>query len=304
MEEKEGRCLRQEKFPHRRVSYMPTYGWYILPFLIMSTTIVLFPLAYSLWLSFYRFNLSQPYLGQSFVGLANYYAALRDPIVLSSIKITFKYVLESLAGEFLIGFALALLMMNRRLRGLSVFRFFLIIPLMLTPVAVGLVWKFFYSYTGLVNYILKLVGLNPVSWFSGDNALLSVVIVTVWRNSPFVFLVLLAGMQTVPPTLIEAARIDGASYWQIFSRITLPLISSFIIIILVIRTTNILRHVDLIFALTFGGPGRVTETLSFLIYTNSFLFFEMGYGSALSFLLIGVTSVIIWGYMRFRMRGE
>lgn len=299
MDEKKSEVLRLETFPRRKGLYIPTYGGYILPFLVVTTTIVLFPLAYSLWLSFYRYNLSQPYLGRSFVGLANYTAALRDLSLLASLKINLIYVLGSLSGELLIAFALALLLMNRRLRGLSVFRALLIMPLMLTPASVGMVWKFFYGYTGLVNYVLKLVGLNPVSWFSGDNALLSVIIVSVWQNYPFAFLVLFAGMQAIPSMLVEAARIDGASSWQIFSRITLPLIRSFTIIILVIRTTNILRYVDLIFTLTFGGPGRATETLSFLIYINSFSFFELGYGSALSFLLIGITSVIIWGYMRF-----
>lgn len=299
MDKKKIEILRLETLPHHRGLHIPIYGWYILPFLVVTTTIVLFPLAYSLWLSFYRFNLAQPYLGQSFVGLANYTAALRDPSLLASLKINLIYVLGSLSGELLIGLALALLLMNRRLRGLSVFRAFLIMPLMLTPASVGMIWKFFYGHTGLVNYLLKLVGLNSVNWSSGDNALLSVIIVSVWQSCPFAFLVLFAGMQTIPSTLVEAARIDGASSWQIFSQITLPLIRSFIIIILVIRTTNILRYVDLIFTLTFGGPGRATETLSFLIYTNSFSFFEMGYGSALSFLLIGITSVIIWGYMRF-----
>lgn len=299
MDKKKGEVLRLKKLPCRKRLHIPIYGWYILPFLVVTTTIVLFPLVYSLWLSFYNYNLSQPYLGRTFVGLANYAAALRDPSLLASLKINLIYVLGSLSGEFLIGLALALLLMNQRLRGLSVFRVFLIMPLMLTPASVGMIWKFFYGYTGLVNYILKLVGFHPVSWFSGDNALLSVIIVSIWQNYPFAFLVLFAGMQAIPSMLVEAARIDGASSWQIFSRITLPLISSFTIIILVIRTTNILRYVDLIFTLTFGGPGRATETLSFLIYTNSFSFFKMGYGSSLSFLLIGITSVIIWGYMRF-----
>lgn len=281
---------------------LPPYAWYLLPFIVATVVIVIAPLGYALFLSFHRYNLSQPYLGQTFIGLSNYLSALRDPYVLSSIKISFEYVCASLAGEILIGFILSLLL-KQRLRGLSIFRFFLIMPLMLTSSTVGLVWRFFYSYTGLVNYLISFVGLSPIDWFSSSKALLSVIIVSIWQNYPFAFLVLFAGMQTIPSTIIEAAQIDGASPTQIFTRITLPLIQSFIIIILVIRTTHILRYVDLIFTLTAGGPGRVTETFSFLIYNNGFSFFEMGYGSALSFLLVGLSMAITWGYMRF-MRSE
>jgi multiple sugar transport system permease protein len=293
-----GQKIRQR----RRGFHIPTYGWYLLPFLVVTTIIVLVPLAYSLFLSFHRYNLSEPYRGLSFIGFTNYVTILHDPYVLASLKISLEYVFASIAGELLIGFALMLLL-SQRLRGLRVFQWLLIMPLMLTPSTVGLVWRFFYGYTGQVNYMLELVGLSPVDWFSSGKALLSVIITSVWQNYPFAFLVLFAGVQTIPSTLIEAAQIDGASPWQIFSRITLPLISTFIIIILVIRTTNILRYVDLIFTLTFGGPGRATETLSFLIYTNAFSFFDMGYGSALSFLLIGLSVVITWGYMRY-MKGE
>ena len=297
------RSTGQETPPRRRRRILPIYGWYLLPFLVVTTTIVLVPLGYSLFLSFHRYNLSEPYRGLSFIGLNNYGTILHDRYVLASLVVSLEYVLGSLGGEFLVGFALALLLSQQRLRGLSVFRFFLIMPLMLTPSTVGMVWKFFYGYTGQVNYMLELIGLSPIDWFSGGKALLSVILVSVWQNYPFAFLVLFAGMQTIPLELVEAARIDGASPWQIFSRITLPLISTFMMVILVIRTTNILRYVDLIFTLTYGGPGRITETLSFLIYASGFSFFEMGYASALSFLLVGLSAIITWGYMRF-MRGE
>ena len=277
---------------------LPVYGWYLLPLLVGTTLVVAVPLGYSFYLSFQRFNLSQPYLGLTYVRLDNYIAAFRDASVLASIKVTLEYLSGSLLGEILIGFALALLL-NQRLPGLRVFRVLLIMPLMLTPAAVGMVWKLFYSSGGIVNYLLETIGLSPVNWFSSNTALLSVIIVSVWQNFPFAFLVFSAGMQTIPPTLIEAAQIDGASRWRIFCQITLPLMQIFIITVLIIRTTNILRYVDLIFTLTSGGPGRATESFAFLIYTNAFSLFEMGYGSALSFLLIALSFGIGLVYMKF-----
>jgi multiple sugar transport system permease protein len=291
-----GRSLTVRRFR------LATHTWYLLPFLVVTTAIVIIPIAYSLYLSLFHYNLSKPYMGQSYTGLDNYIAIFRDPAVLKSLKISLEYVFASLVGELLFGLALALLV-SRGLPGLSVFRFLLIVPMMLTPSTVGLVWKFFYGFTGLVNYLLRIIGIGALDWYSSKWALLSVIIVSVWQNYPFSFLVLFAGMQTIPPTLIEAAQIDGASAWRVFSRITIPLMRSFIIVILVMRSTNLLRYVDLIFTLTFGGPGSATQTLSFLIYTNGFSFFEMGYGSALSFMLIGISVVITWGYMRW-MKNE
>lgn len=283
--------------PGKRRWKIPTYVWYLSPFCITIFAIVAAPLAYSGFLSLTKYNLSQPYLGMRFAGISNYLKALSDPDVFSSVKISIAYVLFSLTGEILIGLLLALVAV-RGLPGTAVFRVLLLSPLMLTPSAVGLVWKFFYNYTGLVNYTLGLLGMHPIKWFTAESALLSVILVTIWQNYPFSFLVILAGLQTIPKAVIEAAEIDGASAFKMFTQITLPLLRSFVVIILVIRTINVLRYVDLIFTLTYGGPGKATETFSFLIYTNGFSFFEMGYGSALSFLLIALSAVITWLYMR------
>ena len=274
-----------------------SYVWYLLPFSIAVLLIVVAPLGYALYLSLSRYNLAEPYLGIRFVGLTNYLRAITDPYVLSSIRISFVYVFFSLVGEIFIGLVLALAA-SRELPGTKGFRVLLLAPLLLTPAAVGMVWKFFYSYTGLVNFALGRLGLHPVQWFSVQNALTSIIIVSIWQNYPFSFLVILAGLRTIPATVVEAAQIDGAAPFKVFAQITLPLIRSFIIIILVIRTINILRYVDLIFTLTAGGPGRATETFSFLIYTNAFTFFDMGYGSALSFVLVVVSIGIMWFYLR------
>jgi len=280
---------------HRR--RVATYLWYLLPFSVSVLLIVVAPLGYALYLSVSRYNLAEPYLGTKFVGLANYLKAVTDPYVLSSIRISLIYVVFSLVGEILIGFVLALAA-SRELPGTKGFRVLLLAPLLLTPAAVGMVWKFFYNYTGVVNFGLGRLGLHPVQWLSVQNALASIIIVSVWQNYPFSFLVILAGLQTIPATIVEAAQIDGASPLNVFTQITLPLIRSFVIIILVIRTINILRYVDLIFTLTAGGPGRATETFSFLIYTNAFTFFDMGYGSALSFVLVVLSIGMMCFYLR------
>jgi multiple sugar transport system permease protein len=168
----------------------------------------------------------------------------------------------------------------------------------LPPVVVGLMWRFMFQYTGIINYCFTLVGLSPVDWTTQITGLISIIITIVWQNIPFSFLLILAGLQSIPNDLIDASMVDGASGAQRLLKIYLPLIRPVIFLILTIRTMDAIRLFDEAFVLTGGGPGRSTETISLFIYRNSFSFFHVGYGSALSIILLFILMIISIFYMR------
>src|SRR4030095_4323281 len=208
---------------------------------------------------------------------------------------------SALICEFLLGLGLALLL-NSQIRGRSVFRATLLVPMMLPAVVVGVVWRLMLNPNfGAINGTFKGFGLNTESltWTASPRlALLSVIIVDIWQWTPFVFLVLLAGLQAIPQEPYEAARIDGSSPWQTFRYVTLPLLKPAILIALLLRTMDLLRVFDQIFILTEGGPGFATETISLYIYRTAFRFFDFGYAAAMSFVLLAVTNVISVLYIR------
>jgi multiple sugar transport system permease protein len=204
--------------------------------------------------------------------------------------------------ELVIGLFLALAL-NRPLEqylagGKKLFRTLAILPVVLPPVVVGLMWRFMFQYTGLINYLLLIIGIEPVDWTTQTTGIITVIITIVWQNIPFSFLLILAGLQAIPKDLFDASRVDGASGSQRLWRIYLPLLRPVIFLILTIRTMDAIRLFDEAFILTGGGPGRTTETISLFIYRDSFSFFHIGYGSALSMLLLLILMVITVFYMR------
>jgi multiple sugar transport system permease protein len=169
----------------------------------------------------------------------------------------------------------------------------------------GLMWRFMFQFTGLVNYLLMLTGSRPVDWTTPTTGLATIVIATVWQNVPFSFLLVLAGLQAIPADLVDASMVDGASGAQRVRHLLVPLLKPVLFIILTIRTIDVIRLFDEAYILTGGGPGRSTETISLFIYRNSFSFFDIGYGSALSMLLFVFLMLISGFYVRFVYeRGE
>ncbi len=206
---------------------------------------------------------------------------------------TFVFTVSAVTLEFVIGLGLAHLF-YRQLRGESVLRSTLVLPMMIPPILIGLIWLFMYKKDfGIINNMLKLLSIDPITWLSKPStAMPAIIIADVWQWTPFMFLLLLAGLKSLPVELFESARIDGASSWQIFRYVTVPLLEPIIAIAIIIRFMDAFREFDKIFQLTGGGPGVATETISLFIYRNGFRYFKMGYASALSYL----TLIIIVGF--------
>ncbi|HEX8775345.1 MAG TPA: sugar ABC transporter permease [Pyrinomonadaceae bacterium] len=279
-----------------------------LPYLLVAPTLLvlialsIYPLIYAVRVSFQTgVGTGARWTLQNFTRLAS------DSFFLSALAHTLVYAVVALTFEFLLGLGLALLL-NREMRGRSLFRATLLVPLMLPPVVVGVVWRLMFNPNfGAINGTLKGFGLNTEAlvWTASPKlALASVIAVDVWQWTPFVFLVLLAGLQAIPQEPYEAALIDGSSPWQTFRHITLPLLKPAILIALLLRTMDLLRVFDQIFILTEGGPGFATETISLYIYRAAFRFGNFGYAAAMSFVLLLLTNIISLVYIRLLQRQE
>jgi multiple sugar transport system permease protein len=279
-----------------------------LPYLLIAPTIFvllalsIYPLIYAVKTSF-----QSPAGEAAHFTFGNFTRIFSDGFFLAALSHTFVYAVFALTFEFLFGLGLALLL-DRRLRGRGLFRAIMLVPMMLPPVVVGVVWRLMYnSNFGALNGTLKIFGINtePLIWTASPNfALACVIAVDVWQWTPFMFLILLAGLQAIPQEPYEAARIDGSSAWQTFRHITLPLLKPAILIALLLRTMDLLRVFDHIFILTEGGPGFATETVSLYIYRAAFRFFDFGYAAAMSFVLLLLTNIISAIYIRLLQKQE
>jgi multiple sugar transport system permease protein len=275
---------------------------FIAPAIAVLLTLSIYPLIYSITISLQQ----QTAEGVNW-GLGNFARLLSDNFFLTALGHTFVYAAAALTCEFLLGLGLALLL-NNQIRGRSIFRAGLLVPMMLPSVVVGVVWRLMLNPNfGAINGTLKRFGVSTESltWAASPKlAMLSVIAVDVWQWTPFVFLVLLAGLQAIPQEPYEAALIDGSNGRQTFWHVTLPLLKPAILIVLLLRTMDLLRVFDQIFILTEGGPGFATETISLYIYRTAFRFFDFGYAAAMSFVLLALTNVISALYIKFLQAKE
>ncbi len=261
----------------------------VAPTVIIFTVLSLYPLIYSLHLSLFSWDLLSPHLGKTFIGLNNYLKVFSNSAFWNSLKITLYYTGTTVGLQFLIGLGLALLLNTKYGgRGIVIARTLILIPLLITPIVIGLLWRWLLNpEVGILNYLLKLIGIPKIHWLGNPSiALLTVIMVDVWHFTPFVTLVILAGLQTLSEELYDAAKVDGAKNWQMFRYITLPLLKPVILVVLLLRTIAAFRAFDKIYALTKGGPGGATEHLGLLVYRHSFITFNMGYGAALSYIMV------------------
>lgn len=239
--------------------------------------------------------------------LGNFTRLLTDQFFLTALVHTVVFAISALTLEFLLGLALALLL-NGKIRGRSFFRAGLLVPMMLPTVVVGVIWRLMLNPNfGAVNGTLKGAGLNTASltWTSSPRlAMFSIIAVDVWQWTPFIFLILLAGLQAIPNEPYEAALLDGSSSWQTFRHITLPLLKPAILVALLLRTMDLLRVFDQVFILTEGGPGFATETISLYIYRTAFRFSNFGYAAAMSFVLLLMTNIVSTFYIRILQERE
>jgi len=266
---------------------------FISPAFIVIALILVYPLAYSFWLSFHEWTLRGFRKCVPFVGLENYIELFKNPDFVSSLRITTTFVIVAVGIEFVLGMGLALLL-HHDLRGRNFIRAMILLPMMCTNVVIGLTWRLLLNYEfGLVNYYLGVLGVEPLEWLSKPAmALPAVVLVDVWNTTSFVALLLLAGLQALPEEPFEAARIDGASAVQSFFFLTLPLLRQTILVVLLWRMIDTFRIFDVIYLLTAGGPARATETVSIYVYRYGFQSFNLGYASAASYIMIVIMLII------------
>jgi multiple sugar transport system permease protein len=267
---------------------------FLLPAYAAIIAVVGIPTLYSLYLSFHQWKLATFQQGVPFVGLDNYASALSDDRFWHSMQITVVFTFAALAIEIVLGIALAVLM-DQEFRARHGVRILLLLPMFVTNVVIGLIWRIMLSYDfGVVNWLLSVLGIPKVAWL-GDPALAlwSLVIVDVWNTTAFVALLVLAGLQSIPDEPRQAARVDGASSWQVFRLITLPLLRPVLFIAVVWRTIDLFRIFDVVFSLTGGGPYNATQTISLYAYNQGFASFNLGFASAVSYLIILGLAIIL-----------
>ncbi len=276
---------------HWRRQMEPVF--YIAPAFLVLIVILIYPLAYSFWLTFHRWTLRDFVNGVPWVGLQNYINLFSNPDFLNSLRVTATFVICAVGIEFVLGMGLALLL-NHNLFGKGVIRALILLPMMCTNVVIGLTWRLLFNYQfGIINFYLTQLNLPPVEWLSAPNvAMFTVIIVDVWNTTSFVALLLLAGLQSLPDEPFEAARIDGASAVQSFWYITLPLLRPSILVALLWRLIDTFRIFDVIWLLTAGGPAHSTETVSIYVYNYGFKSFDLGYASAASYIMIFIMLII------------
>jgi len=273
----------------------------ITPTLFLLLILVIFPTLYLLWLSLSKWDVSSG--GPQFIGFGNYLKLFTDDnFFWKSIQRSVIFVIVGVSVEYILGLGIAILML-KPIRGIGLFRTLMTAPMAMTPIVTGMVWLILYNPNyGMVNYLLSFIGITGVEWISKpETALLALIIVDIWQWTPFMFLVLTAGLLSVPTQVLEAARVDGANVWQEFWHITFPLLRNISLLAILLRTVDIWKVFDTIFVLTKGGPGTATQTLNFYAYLQSFQWFHLGYGGAI--MVFGVAVILIFANVFLKFEG-
>jgi ABC-type sugar transport system permease subunit len=273
----------------------------VLPALAIIVLIALVPLLWALWESFHLHDLRMPWRGQPWVGLANYREALTEARFWQAVGHTAFFTIASVTLELVFGLLLALIL-HRSYRGRGTLRAAALVPWVMPTVVAALVWRFlFESPSGMVNTLAVDLGLleQPFVWFiHATAAWVPLIFADVWKTTPFVALLLLAGLQNIDAALYEAARIDGAGPWRQFIHVTLPLLRPALLVALIFRTLDAVRVFDLVYVLTGGGPGTATEPLALYTFHVLFQRLRFGYGAALSVIIFLFTFTFALVYIR------
>ena len=278
----------------------PSYWPFVIPALVVVLAIIVFPWLFTIWMSFNEWKVGSP---TTFVGLANYVRLPNDPRFVEAVGHTVVYTALSVLLPVILG-TFAAVVFHARFPFRGMLRAIFIMPMMATPVAIALVWTMmFHPQLGVLNYLLSLVGIGPQLWvFHPATVIPSLVLVETWQWTPLVMLIVLGGIAALPTEPYESAQIDGAGIWQMFRYITLPLILPFVFIAAMIRTIDAVKSFDIIFAITQGGPGSASETINVYLYSVAFVYYDLGYGSAIAvifFVLIIMLAAVLL-YLRQR----
>jgi multiple sugar transport system permease protein len=268
------------------------------PALILLLALNIFPIIFAIYISLHHWSLSSPNPPR-YAGLFNYQELWQDGRFINSLGVSATFVFTAVLIELVLGFALAFIF-NRKLKGLETLRKLSLLPVMAMPLVVGLVWFYMLNENfGVTNWFLTLVGADRMPFLTDRTlAMLSIVIADVWQWTPFVMLVIFAALQSLPEYVFEAGRMDGLTEREIFWRITLPLLKPAILVVVVIRSIDAFRMIELIFMMTKGGPGGSTEVLPWYIYTTGFLTLDLGYAAAMAVVMIVIVTLAAQVFVR------
>ncbi|MEM7026383.1 MAG: sugar ABC transporter permease [Pseudomonadota bacterium] len=260
---------------------------FIFPAVLVMVAGLAYPVVNSFYLSFYDWEIGTDFADAPFTGIDHFVRMWSDPAVAESVWVTMRFGFWTITIEMVLGVALALLL-EKPIRGASVFRTIFILPLMVSPVVVGLIWRYLFdARIGWINYYIGFLGIEPQVWLGdAELAFFAIVFTDIWQWTPFIFIIVIAGLQALPSEVMEASRIDGANWWQQVFLVKLPMIRSILLIALLMRLIDVFRALEVMYILTGGGPGRATELLALHIYNRAFDAQQLGYASAISVLLI------------------
>lgn len=272
---------------------------FVLPAAVIMVAACLYPVVSAVRLGFYDWSMGTPWASARWAGLESFEIAFTDPAVWRSLWTTLKFAAISVSAEMLLGIALALAL-EGNLRGMAMFRTMFILPMMVAPIAVGMTWRYLFdAQFGLINAVLGVFGVAAKGWLADESlAFAAIIIADIWQWTPFVFIMVVAGLANVDTSVLEAARIDGARWWTLTIRVKLPMIAHVLAITLVMRLIDAFRVLEVIYVLTFGGPGDSTEVLSLFIYKTAFIGQKLGAASAISVLLLAVVMLLTWLALR------
>ena len=275
---------------------------FLAPATIVMAIALLYPISYMVYASFLDWNPSQRIEEAEWVGLRNYINLLNDPNFIESFLVTISFAAIVVSLEMLIGVGLALLL-DRNLRGMTVLRTVFILPMMIAPIVVGLMWRYMYHPSvGIFNRTLKDMGLEPIPWLSDPNwAFASIIIADVWQWTPFIFILALAALQSLPKSALEAAEIDGAGEWQKIIHVKLPLMMPVLIVAGLLRLIDAFKVLEVILVMTNGGPGLSTEIMALRISRTTSEFQELGVAAAMSnylLLMLLLLTLAMFAYNR------
>ena len=285
-------------------------GWFekntkwllLVPTIFLLLALTVYPLIYSIIAMLHKINIRTG--ERTFIGFQNFIEMSTDSFFWNALKNTAIYTSTAVAVEFVLGLSLAVFL-STKLAGRGIFRSLFLTPMMLPPIVAAVIFKIIYIPDfGVINWFLGLFGIEGIIWeASANTALLSLILVDIWEWTPFMFLILLAGLQAIPLDPYEAAEVDGATKFQIFRDITFPLLRPAVLIALLLRIMDTLRIFDQIFIMTGGGPANATETMSLYIYRHGFRFSNIGYATAMSFIML-ILTLLISNFFISRLKTE
>jgi multiple sugar transport system permease protein len=276
-----------------------TIALYLGPAVLVMAAACLYPVLTAFQLAGFKWEMGTPWSSAQWVGLDNFISAFSNEQVWSSLWTTLLFAGVCVAAEMVLGIALALAL-EHPVRGMAIFRTIFILPMMIAPIAVGLAWRYMFdAQFGLINAFLGLFGVKAMTWLADPSlAFIAIVIADIWQWTPFVFIMMLAALASVDSAVLEAARIDGANWWQQIFLVKLPMVMHVIAITLMMRLIDAFRVLEVIYVLTFGGPGNSTEILALHIYKTAFIGQQMGVAAAVSVLLLLVVAGLSWAALR------